>query len=32
MAGGLIGYKIQKKSDQACARDFENQGFTRMQK
>ena len=28
MAGGLIGYNIQKKSDKACAKDFESRGFT----
>lgn len=28
MAGGLIGYNIQKKNDQACVTDYENRGFT----
>lgn len=31
MAGGLIGYNIQKKTDRACARDYEGRGFTRIQ-
>lgn len=28
MAGGLIGYNIQKKTDKACVKDFEAKGFT----
>jgi hypothetical protein len=28
MAGGLIGYNMQKKTDKACVKDFENRGFT----
>lgn len=27
MAGGLIGYNIQKGSDQDCVRDYQSQGF-----
>ena len=30
MAGGLIGYTIQKSGDQDCVRDFELQGFAPM--
>lgn len=29
MAGGLIGYNIQKDNDEACAQDFEARGFVR---
>ncbi|HEV2682633.1 MAG TPA: hypothetical protein VGV14_19180 [Rhodanobacter sp.] len=32
MAGGLIGYNIQKKTDKACARDYESRGFTPINK
>jgi hypothetical protein len=32
MAGGLIGYNIQKKSDKACVKDYESRGFTPVQK
>lgn len=32
MAGGLIGYNIQKKTDKACAKDFEDRGFTPIPK
>jgi hypothetical protein len=32
MAGGLIGYNIQKKSDKACVTDYENRGFTPIQR
>lgn len=31
MAGGLIGYNIQKKSDKACVKDYEAKGFTTIQ-
>lgn len=31
MALGMIGYNIQKNTDQACANDYEAQGFTRIQ-
>lgn len=30
-AGGLIGYNIEKNSDEKCVRDFEAQGFRRIQ-
>ena len=30
IAGGLIGYNIQKSSDEACARDYEGMGFKRV--
>ena len=31
MVGGLIGYNIQKNSDDACSRAYETQGFKRVQ-
>jgi len=31
MAGGLIGYNIQKNNDERCVRDYEAQGFKRTQ-
>ena len=31
MAGGLIGYNIEKDNDEKCVRDFEAQGFKRTQ-
>lgn len=31
MAGGLIGYNIQKSNDEACVRSYEAQGFKRVQ-
>lgn len=31
MAGGLIGYNIQKSSDESCVRAYESQGFKRVQ-
>jgi len=31
MAGGLIGYKIEKAHDENCIRDFEAKGFERTQ-
>ncbi len=30
MAGGLIGYNIEKSNDEQCVRDYEAQGFKRM--
>jgi hypothetical protein len=27
IAGGVIGYNIQKNSDQNCVRDYQAQGF-----
>jgi hypothetical protein len=32
MAGGLIGYNIQKKTDKSCVTDYESRGFTPIQK
>jgi len=29
VAGGAIGYSIEKDSDEKCARDYEAQGFRR---
>ena len=29
-AAGLIGYNIEKDSDEQCAKDFEARGFTRV--
>lgn len=29
MAGGVIGYNIQKGNDEKCVRDYEAQGFKR---
>jgi hypothetical protein len=31
MTGGLIGYNIQKDNDEKCVRDYESQGFKRIQ-
>jgi Short C-terminal domain len=31
MAGGLIGYNIEKSNDEECVRDFEAKGYKRMQ-
>lgn len=31
MAGGLIGYNIQKSSDESCVHAYESQGFKRVQ-
>lgn len=31
MAGGLIGYNIEKANDENCIRDFEAKGFKRAQ-
>jgi hypothetical protein len=31
ISGGLIGYNIEKDSDDRCVRDFEAQGFKRTQ-
>ena len=31
MVGGLIGYNIQRNSDDACVRAHEMQGFKRVQ-
>lgn len=31
MAGGVIGYNIEKANDEKCVRDFEAQGFKRTQ-
>jgi hypothetical protein len=30
MAGGLIGYNIEKSSDENCVRDYEARGFRRL--
>jgi hypothetical protein len=30
IAGGLIGYSIQKGSDEDCVRDYQSQGFKRI--
>lgn len=30
MAGGVIGYNIQKDNDEKCVRDYEAQGFKRQ--
>lgn len=30
IAGGLIGYTIQKNSDDKCVQDYEAQGFRRI--
>jgi hypothetical protein len=30
IAGGLIGYSIQKSSDQDCVQDYQAQGFKRI--
>ena len=30
VAGGVIGYSIEKDSDEKCIRDYEAQGFRRM--
>jgi uncharacterized membrane protein YeaQ/YmgE (transglycosylase-associated protein family) len=29
VAGGMIGYSIEKNSDEKCVRDYEAQGFRR---
>lgn len=29
IAGGVIGYNIQKSNDEKCVRDYEAQGFKR---
>jgi uncharacterized membrane protein YeaQ/YmgE (transglycosylase-associated protein family) len=29
VAGGLIGYSVEKDSDSACVRDYESRGFRR---
>lgn len=31
MVGGVIGYNIQKDNDEKCVRDYEAQGFKRVQ-
>ncbi len=31
MTGGLIGYNIQKDNDEKCVRDYESQGFRKIQ-
>lgn len=31
MMGGMIGYNIQKDNDEKCVRDFEAQGFKKIQ-
>jgi hypothetical protein len=31
MTGGLIGHNLQLSSDDKCVRDFESQGFKRVQ-
>lgn len=30
MAGGLIGYNIQKGADDRCVKDYESHGFRRI--
>jgi hypothetical protein len=30
IAGGLIGYTIQKNSDERCVQDYQAQGFKRI--
>lgn len=30
LAGGVIGYNIQKRNDEKCVRDHEIQGFKRV--
>lgn len=30
MGGGVIGYNIQKSNDEKCVRDYEAQGFKRI--
>lgn len=30
MMGGVIGYNIQKNNDEKCVRDYEAQGFKRV--
>lgn len=30
MAGGLIGYTIEKSSDEQCVMDYESHGFKRL--
>jgi hypothetical protein len=30
MTGGLIGYNIQKDNDEKCVRDYESQGFKKI--
>ena len=32
IAGGLIGYNIQKDNDDKCIKDYEAQGFIRISK
>lgn len=31
MMGGMIGYNIQKDNDEKCVRDYEAQGFKKIQ-
>ncbi len=31
MMGGMIGYNIQKDNDEKCVREFEAQGFKKIQ-
>lgn len=31
MAGGMIGYNIQKTNDEACVSDYESKGFKQIQ-
>jgi hypothetical protein len=31
MAGGLIGYNVQRNNDDSCVADYEKQGFKRIQ-
>jgi hypothetical protein len=31
MTGGMIGYNIQKDNDEKCVKDYEAQGFRRVQ-
>ncbi len=31
MMGGMIGYNVQKNNDETCAKNYEAQGFKRVQ-